>query len=137
MRLRRGNGGQYESKHGAQRMESHGVSSGSCFLWREFSRPPLTPPRHVQADRTTTKSVNPHRQALQAQLADGAAIDRREVRIGHVRLRKARQQAADRDGDGGAAEDVADAVMRAGAEGQNAFGLAMDVEAERIGELID
>ena len=30
-----------------------------------------------------------------------------------MRLRKARQQAADCDGDGSAAEDVADAVMRA------------------------
>src|ERR1700752_1940220 len=54
-------------------------------------------------------SVRHHRQALQPQFADRAAIDRREVRIGHVRLREARQQALDRDGDRGAAENVADA----------------------------
>ena len=40
----------------------------------------------------------------------------------------------DRDGDRGAAEDVADAVMRAGAEREDALRLAMDVEAQRIGK---
>src|SRR3954468_7878348 len=78
--------------------------------------------------------VRPHRQALQPQLADRAAIDGREVRIDHMRLREARQQPLDRDGDGGAAEDIADAVMRPGAERQDAFRLAMDVEPGRIRE---
>jgi hypothetical protein len=45
-----------------------------------------------------------HRQALQPQFADRTAIDRCEVRINQMRLRKARQQAADCDGDGSAAE---------------------------------
>ena len=40
----------------------------------------------------------------------------------------------DRDGDRGAAQDVADAMMRAGAERKDALGLAVDVEAQRIGE---
>src|SRR5882757_5012519 len=68
--------------------------------------------------------VYPHRQALQPQFADRAAIERREVRVDHMRLREARQQPLDRDGDGGAAEDVADAVMWAGAERQDALRLA-------------
>src|SRR5215813_10668347 len=49
-----------------------------------------------------------------------------------MRLRKARQQATDCDGDGSAAEDVADAVMRARTEGQNPLGLAMNIETGRV-----
>ena len=85
-------------------------------------------------DRVKSYLMRPHRQALQAQLADRAAIDRREVRFRDVRLREPRQEQRDRDGDGRAAQNIADAVMRPGAELQNPLGLAMDVEAQRIGE---
>jgi hypothetical protein len=64
-----------------------------------------------------------HWQALQPQFDDRSAIDRCEARINQMRFRKARQQAADCDGDGSAAEDVADAVMRAGTEGWTAVPL--------------
>ena len=40
-----------------------------------------------------------------------------------MRLGKARQQAPDCDGDGGAAEDVADAVMRPAPKDRIRFGL--------------
>src|ERR1700722_2471162 len=49
-----------------------------------------------------------------------------------MRLRKARQQATDCDGDSSAAENVADAVMRARTEGENALRLAMNVEARGV-----
>src|SRR3954469_14062119 len=51
--------------------------------------------------------LNSHRQALQAQFADRAAIHRREIRVDHVRLRKARQQPGDGRGDCSTAENVA------------------------------
>src|ERR1051326_7447373 len=81
-----------------------------------------------------TYLMRAHRQPLQAQLADRAAIDRLKVRLRDMSLGEPRQQPRDRDRDRGAAEDVADAVMRAGAERQNPLGLAMDVEPQRIGE---
>jgi len=49
-----------------------------------------------------------------------------------MRLRKARQQTANSDRDGGAAEDVADAVMRARAKGENSLRLAMNIKARRV-----
>ncbi len=85
-------------------------------------------------DATAALSVRAHRQILQPQLAHGAAVDRTEIRVADVRSRKARQQSRDRDGDGGASQDVADAMVRSGAERQDALGLAVDVEAQRIGE---
>ena len=42
---------------------------------------------------------------------------------------EARKQAPDRNGDGGAPEDVADAVMGACAERENPLGMTVDVEA--------
>src|ERR1700691_501194 len=51
-----------------------------------------------------------------------------------MRLGKAREQAADRNGDGGAAEDVADAVMRTRTEGEYPLRLAMNVQARRGGK---
>ena len=65
------------------------------------------------------KRSSPHR----------AAINRREIRIADVRLRKTRQQPRDRDGDRGAPQDVADAMMRTGAERKDALWLPVDVEA--------
>ena len=47
-------------------------------------------------------------------------------------LRKARQQTTDFNRDGSAAEDVADAMMRARTEGQNPLRLAMNIEAGRV-----
>jgi tripartite-type tricarboxylate transporter receptor subunit TctC len=80
------------------------------------------------------RSLDHHRQALQAQLADRAAVDRHEAGIGKAGVRKAREQPADRDRDGGAAEDVADAMMRADGEREYPLRLAMNVEAQRIGK---
>src|ERR1700732_43786 len=54
--------------------------------------------------------------------------------IGEPCPREPRQQAADGNGQGGAAEDVADAVMRSGAEGHDPLGVAVDVEAQGIGK---
>jgi hypothetical protein len=73
-----------------------------------------------------------HRQALQPQFADRTAVDGSEVRINKMRLGKARQQASDRDGDGSAAEDVAEAVMRARTERENPLRFAMNIEARRV-----
>jgi hypothetical protein len=64
-----------------------------------------------------TISVGCHRQDLQPQFTDRPAIDRSKARIDGMRLGKARQEAADCDDDGRASEEVADAVMRARAEG--------------------
>ena len=49
-----------------------------------------------------------------------------------MRLRKARQQATDCDGDSSAAEDVTDTVIRARTEGQNPLRLAMNIETGRV-----
>jgi hypothetical protein len=61
-------------------------------------------------------------------------IDRLEIWIAYVRFRKARQQPRDRDGDGGAPQDVADAMVRPGPERKDAPWLAVDIEAQRIGK---
>src|SRR3954470_19397429 len=84
--------------------------------------------------RPCPELLDRHWKTLQAELADGPAIDRHEIGIGQPGLGKARQQPADRDGDGRPAEDVADAMMRADGEAENALRLAMNVEAQRIGE---
>ena len=65
---------------------------------------------------TRSGSLDPHRQALQTQLADGPAIDRHEIGIGKPGVWKAREQPADRDRDRGTAENIADAMMRPDAE---------------------
>ena len=67
--------------------------------------------------RRAATSMDFHRKALQPQFADGANINRPEARIDEMRLGKPRQQAADRNGDGGATENVPNAVMRARTEG--------------------
>ena len=64
--------------------------------------------------RFEIKSLDGHRQALQPQFSYGAAIERREAGVGQPRLGKPRQQAGDRDRNGGSAKDIADAVMRFG-----------------------
>src|SRR4051812_15140797 len=94
-----------------------------------------TPPLRVPCAKRKTSSMAPefllvdaHRQALQTQLAHRAAIDRRKIRIADVRFRKARQQPRDRDGDRSAPQDVADAMVRPGAERKDALWLAVDVE---------
>ena len=69
-----------------------------------------------------------HGKALQPQFADGPAVDRHEVRIGQPRIRKARQQALNRDGDCRAAQNVADAMMGPNGKRQDSLRLAMDVE---------
>jgi len=68
-------------------------------------------------DVSAAASTDFHRQALQPQFADSANINRHEARIDEMRLGKPRQQAADRNGDGGATENVSNAVMRARTEG--------------------
>src|SRR5215203_5453056 len=78
--------------------------------------------------------VDAHRQALQTQLAHRAAINRGKIRVADVRFRKTRQQPGDRDGDRGAPQDVADAMMWPSAERKDSLWLAVDVEAQRIRE---
>src|SRR5438105_2369997 len=84
----------------------------------------------------TTGSGSPHRQNLQPQFADGAGIDRLEIGVADMSFRETREQPRDRNGDRRAAEDVSDAVMRPRAERQDPLWLAVNVEAERIGENI-
>jgi hypothetical protein len=57
-----------------------------------------------------------HRQTLKPQFPDSATIGGREIRIADARFGKARQQPRHRDADSGATQDVADAMVRAGAE---------------------
>jgi hypothetical protein len=57
-----------------------------------------------------------HRHTLKPQFPDSATIGGREIRIADARLREARQQPRHRDADSGATQDVADAMVRAGAE---------------------
>ena len=76
-------------------------------------RPRLNNIKHAHLTNRDAASMNFHRQALQPQFANRTAINRHKARVDEMRLRKPRQQAADRNGDGGATENVADAVMRA------------------------
>src|ERR1700735_5620283 len=66
--------------------------------------------------RGYSQRVGQHWQALQPQLSDGSAVDRFEIGIAQARLRKPRQETCHCDRDRRAPEDIADAVMRSGAE---------------------
>src|SRR5579862_852817 len=75
-------------------------------------RPRLNSINHAHVTNRDAASMNFHRQALQPQFAERAAINRHKARVDEKRPGKPRQQAADRNGDGGATENVSDAVMR-------------------------
>src|SRR3984957_456565 len=88
----------------------------------------------MRRDVRTWESLNLHRQMLKSQFADGTAIDRNEMWIGKFGTGESRQQATDRNVDSGPAKDIANTMVRSGAEGEDALRVAMDIEMQRIGK---
>src|SRR6266511_3815522 len=87
----------------------------------------------LQARPTSkTRSLYPQGKVFKAQFPDRAAIGRNEIRLRQLGAGKSRQQARDRNHDRRSAENIADAMVRPGAEGQDPLRVAVDVEAERI-----
>src|SRR5579864_1957400 len=70
------------------------------------------------------RSLDLHRKMSKAQFSHGAPVNRNEMRIGEPGIGEARQQATDGNIDGGSAKDIADAMVRAGAEGEDALRVA-------------